>query len=94
MMVVFKTNLFSILQKIQLKRYYFTPNFERKNKFSKVSLEDIEYFKNILGNDEVIINNSDPELFQSYNIDWMHKYHGKGSLVLRPKNTQQVSQIL
>lgn len=48
-MVVFKTNLFSILQKIQLKRYYFTPNFERKNKFSKVYIFIKRHFIKSIG---------------------------------------------
>ena len=29
-----------------------------------------------------------------YNIDWMRKYRGKSRLVVKPKTTQQVSQIL
>jgi hypothetical protein len=30
----------------------------------------------------------------SYNNDWMDKYHGSSRVVLRPKTTQQVSEIV
>ena len=29
-----------------------------------------------------------------YNTDWMNKYRGQGDVVLRPKTTKQVSEIL
>jgi hypothetical protein len=31
---------------------------------------------------------------QPFNVDWMHKFKGDSSVVLRPKTTQQVSDIL
>ncbi len=31
---------------------------------------------------------------QPYNVDWMNKYRGQGSVVLRPKTVEQVSNIL
>lgn len=29
-----------------------------------------------------------------YNVDWMNKYRGQGTVVLRPKTVQQVSEIM
>jgi D-lactate dehydrogenase (cytochrome) len=29
-----------------------------------------------------------------YNVDWMNKYRGQGTVVLRPKAVQQVSEIM
>ena len=31
---------------------------------------------------------------KAYNVDWMNKYRGQGSVVLRPKTTSQVSEIM
>ena len=31
---------------------------------------------------------------KAYNVDWMNKYRGQGRVVLRPKITQQVSEIM
>lgn len=30
----------------------------------------------------------------SFNNDWMNKYHGKSSLVLKPRSTKELSEIL
>ncbi|KAJ3311250.1 hypothetical protein HDV04_004159 [Boothiomyces sp. JEL0838] len=56
--------------------------------FKKITEADITHFKSIL-NDSVIT--SDLEL---YNNDWMNKYKGNSSVVLRPKTTEQVSQVM
>jgi len=39
------------------------------------------------------VNQSD-DLLDSYNVDWMHQVKGESRLVLRPKSTEQVAQIL
>ena len=31
---------------------------------------------------------------QPFNDDWMYKYHGKSQIVVKPKTTQEVSEIL
>lgn len=31
---------------------------------------------------------------QPFNDDWMNKYHGKSQIVVKPKTTQEVSEIL
>ena len=56
-----------------------------------LSNKDFEHFEQILGKDGLV---TDPAALESYNTDWMRKYKGKATLALRPKDTQQVSQVL
>ncbi|GMH24566.1 hypothetical protein Nepgr_026409 [Nepenthes gracilis] len=66
--------------------------FIQKNPaFSEINSDDISYFKNILGHNNVI---QDEDRLQSANTDWMHKYKGSSKLMLQPRNTEEVSQIL
>lgn len=37
---------------------------------------------------------TDEEKVKQHNSDWMGKYVGKGQLVLKPKSTEEVSNIL
>ncbi|KDO30832.1 hypothetical protein SPRG_04733 [Saprolegnia parasitica CBS 223.65] len=37
---------------------------------------------------------TDPDEIAPFNSDWLNKYHGHSQLVLRPKSTQEVSDIL
>lgn len=60
--------------------------------YYKLSDQDVDYFKTIVGEGGLIHNNQD-DLF-AFNTDWMHKFRGKSQLVLKPKTTQQVSDIL
>eukprot|EP01116_Phalansterium_solitarium_P001986 TRINITY_DN11845_c0_g1_i1.p1 TRINITY_DN11845_c0_g1~~TRINITY_DN11845_c0_g1_i1.p1 ORF type:complete len:517 (+),score=168.60 TRINITY_DN11845_c0_g1_i1:337-1887(+) len=75
-------------------RHYFTPSFDRDAKFSKVSDGDLAVFRDILGDNGVITSESDPQTVDGYNVDWMKKFKGHSSVVLRPKTTEQVSRIL
>ncbi|KAM3584532.1 D-lactate ferricytochrome c oxidoreductase [Umbelopsis sp. WA50703] len=68
------------------------PGYERDSRFKKLATEDIDHFKSIVGEAGMIHDNED-DLF-IYNTDWMNKYRGKSRLVLKPKTTQQVSDIL
>eukprot|EP01119_Soliformovum_irregulare_P018072 TRINITY_DN5479_c0_g1_i1.p1 TRINITY_DN5479_c0_g1~~TRINITY_DN5479_c0_g1_i1.p1 ORF type:complete len:510 (-),score=145.07 TRINITY_DN5479_c0_g1_i1:38-1567(-) len=70
---------------------FYEPSFSRDPSFAKLEDRDREHFRSILGESGVI---TDPEEVDSYNTDWMKKYQGQGKIVLRPKTTEQVSQIL
>ncbi|XP_020519912.1 D-2-hydroxyglutarate dehydrogenase, mitochondrial isoform X2 [Amborella trichopoda] len=63
----------------------------RNDSFSKLSLEDIDYFKKILGEKSVI---QDEDVLSTANVDWMRKYKGSSQLLLKPRNTNEVSKIL
>ncbi|XP_020872805.1 D-2-hydroxyglutarate dehydrogenase, mitochondrial isoform X2 [Arabidopsis lyrata subsp. lyrata] len=64
---------------------------QRNPLFSSLDSRDVSYFKEILGEKNVI---EDKERLETANTDWMHKYKGSSKLMLLPKNTQEVSQIL
>jgi FAD/FMN-containing dehydrogenase len=59
--------------------------------FSKLTEADITHFRTILNDNDVI---TDPSALEQFNSDWMKKYKGKSKLALRPRTTEQVSQIL
>ena len=61
---------------------------ERGN-FKKLEISDIDHFKSILPEDDVLTTD-----LEFYNTDWLRKYKGNSSLVVRPKTTEQVSKIL
>ena len=59
--------------------------------FNKLTSENIAYFKSIL--DETSIITNEEELTQN-NTDWIGKYRGNSKLLLKPKSTKEVSDIL
>jgi len=67
------------------------PNIKRDERYSSLESKDLEFFKSILP-EASIIQDADDLLF--YNEDWMRKYRGQSKLTLKPKTTEQVSQIL
>lgn len=63
----------------------------RDSRFKQLTPEDVAFFKGVVG-EAGAITDADDLLF--YNEDWMRKYRGQLKLVLKPKTTEQVSQIL
>eukprot|EP01104_Vermistella_antarctica_P015815 TRINITY_DN5266_c0_g1_i1.p1 TRINITY_DN5266_c0_g1~~TRINITY_DN5266_c0_g1_i1.p1 ORF type:complete len:509 (+),score=91.10 TRINITY_DN5266_c0_g1_i1:61-1587(+) len=70
--------------------YAATP--ERNPQFAQLSSSDVEKFRSILGNENQVLTSSEDTA--PYNSDWLQKYTGKSQLVLRPRTTKQVSEIL
>lgn len=66
------------------------PNLKRKP-FGKVGPAEISGFQTILDTNRVI---TDPSELDGYNTDWMRISRGQGQVVLKPKTTNEVSQIL
>ncbi|KAF7828918.1 D-2-hydroxyglutarate dehydrogenase, mitochondrial [Senna tora] len=64
---------------------------QRNPKYSTLNDEDVSYFEGILGKKNVI---QDEERLVAANTDWMHKYKGSSKLLLQPRSTHEVSQIL
>lgn len=64
---------------------------QRNPSFSKIEAGDILHFQNILGEKNVI---QDKDELAAANLDWMGKYRGSSQLLLRPRNTEEVSEIL
>lgn len=69
------------------------PSVKRDDRFKKLSSEDVAFFKSILSPQELLQANEQDSL-EFFNEDWMRKYRGQSSLVLRPKTVEKVSQIL
>ena len=64
---------------------------QRDCKFSHLTNKDIEFFKDIIGAENVIV---DGDEISPYVVDITKKYSGVGSIVLTPTTTQQVSDCL
>jgi FAD/FMN-containing dehydrogenase len=71
---------------------------------NKLTEEDVEKFASILSTPETSIlttmkTKATPKPVESseldmFNNDWMNKYHGKSTCVLKPKSTKEVSEIV
>ena len=73
------------------------PSLKRNPNFKDVTVEDVAYFKSILGADQAMIDGITKHAtddLASFNTDWTKKYRGKSQLVLKPQNAEQVSAIL
>ncbi|KAG6394579.1 hypothetical protein SASPL_145168 [Salvia splendens] len=64
---------------------------ERNKSFATINSDDISYFNKVLGGRGVV---QDEEKLDDANTDWMRKYKGSSKLMLQPRTTQEVSQIL
>ncbi|KAG5517805.1 hypothetical protein RHGRI_038241 [Rhododendron griersonianum] len=64
---------------------------QRNPMFSTINADDITKFKEILGEKNVV---QDEEVLLAANTDWMQKYKGSSNLLLQPRTTEEVSQIL
>lgn len=63
----------------------------KRGDYAKLTDEDLGKFHSILNPNQIITDAAD---LAAFNQDWMKKYAGQSQLVLKPKTTQQVSQIL
>ncbi|PQE23795.1 d-lactate dehydrogenase 2 protein [Rutstroemia sp. NJR-2017a BBW] len=73
------------------------PEIKRDSKYAKISEEHVKYFKEILGKESAIIDGVTKDAtddIEPFNGDWMRKYRGHTSLVLKPGSTEEVSKIL
>jgi D-2-hydroxyglutarate dehydrogenase len=57
----------------------------------KIEQDDLDFFTSTLGKQGVI---TDEDRVKRYNTDWIGKYTGKGSLVLSPKDTTELSNVM
>lgn len=69
------------------------PNIQRGSQFSKLTAEDIAYFESICPIVSTEKGATQDDL-ESFNTDWMRKYRGQTTLVVKPKTTEDVSNIL
>ena len=73
------------------------PSIQRDSRFAQLTPEHVSYFKELLGSASAIIDGVTADAkddIEPFNQDWMHKYRGQCSLVLKPGSTEEVSKIL
>ncbi|RKO90558.1 hypothetical protein BDK51DRAFT_16088 [Blyttiomyces helicus] len=73
------------------------PELVRDSRFGSVTPEHVARFRDITGDVDAAVISAGTNTAQEldvYNEDWMRKYKGRTTLVLRPKTTQEVSAIL
>ncbi|GAB2279508.1 D-2-hydroxyglutarate dehydrogenase, mitochondrial [Dionaea muscipula] len=64
---------------------------QRNPAFSKINEDDVAYFRSVLGENDVV---QEEDRLEAANTDWLHKYKGSSKLLLQPRSTEEVSQIL
>lgn len=70
----------------------YSDKVKRDDRFKQLEDSDIEFFHSVLQDPHGVITGE--EDIEFYNEDWMRKYKGQSKLVLRPKTTEQISQIV
>ncbi|KAJ3280090.1 hypothetical protein HK104_000909 [Borealophlyctis nickersoniae] len=70
------------------------PNIKRDERFKQLDAHDVAFFKSVFKSESGVITDETPDELDAFNEDWMRKYKGRSSLVLRPKTTSEVSEIL
>ncbi|VVC92865.1 unnamed protein product [Leptidea sinapis] len=76
----------AILPRLSSEKY----NIKRKS-FGTINESDINHFRSILSENRVITDESD---VLPYNIDWIKNCRGQSKVVLKPKTTDEVSEVL
>ncbi|KAJ8971404.1 hypothetical protein NQ317_005520 [Molorchus minor] len=77
---------------VRLKPNYTSVNYNvSRGGFAHLQKQHLYFFRDLLGEHRMI---SDTIELEKYNVDWFNNLRGCSSLVLKPKTTQEVSQIL
>ncbi|KAI9828441.1 MAG: hypothetical protein M1832_002869 [Thelocarpon impressellum] len=72
-------------------------DIKRDPRFAELTQDHVQHFKTLLGAESAVVDGVSSDAaddLEAFNSDWMRKYRGRTRLVLRPKTTSQVSQIL
>lgn len=70
---------------------------ERRS-FAVATKDHVAHLRSLLGSPTSLMSTLDGSAstddLQPFNDDWMNKYHGKSQIVIKPKTTKEVSEIL
>ncbi|XP_076150555.1 D-2-hydroxyglutarate dehydrogenase, mitochondrial isoform X1 [Alosa pseudoharengus] len=58
--------------------------------FSRITEDDLAFFRQLLPGRAI----TDPDMLESCNVDWLKSVRGNSEVLLRPRTTEEVSQIL
>ncbi|KAM9930840.1 hypothetical protein OXX59_000254 [Metschnikowia pulcherrima] len=90
--IALASRFYSAAKTVPLTAETYSDKVQRNPNFKTLEDGDLTFFRSILKDDNYLITNeADLDFF---NEDWMRKYKGQSKLVLKPKTTEQVSQIL
>lgn len=66
------------------------------SQLQSVTEADLAHFSKILPPSAILstLSSTPASELESFNNDWMNKYHGRSTTVLRPRNTKEVSEIV
>ena len=81
----------NILRQLSISRRRLTTIEKRNPVYSSLTSSDLSFFERLLDKTRCI---TDASRLASFNTDWMKKYRGQSELVLLPRTTQEVSEIL
>lgn len=69
-----------------------------QSRLTPVSEQDVAHFAKFLAPNSIIStlspSPSSADELETFNNDWMGRFHGRSTTVLKPKTTQEVSEIL
>ena len=63
----------------------------RDERFATLTDRDMVQFSSILDSTSIVTDDAD---LVAYNTDWMGRYHGHSKVVLKPRTTEQVAQVM
>lgn len=73
------------------------PELKRDPKYGQLTEEHVRFFKGLLGTESAVIDGVTKDAvddLEPFNSDWMRKYRGHTTLVLKPGSTEEVSKVL
>ncbi|KAA8642890.1 hypothetical protein EYZ11_013092 [Aspergillus tanneri] len=73
------------------------PDLKRNTNFAELTADDVTFFKDLLGAQSAVIDGVSTDAaddIEPFNGDWMRKYRGHTTLVLKPQTTEEVSKVL
>ncbi|MCJ8732054.1 hypothetical protein PDJAM_G00206560 [Pangasius djambal] len=78
----------TVTERIQQRRAHDAAPTRRP--FSRVTPDDLSFFSHLLPGRTI----TDPDVLESCNVDWLKTVKGSSEVLLRPKTTEEVSQVL
>ena|SRR5258708_4524082 len=87
-----------LVTRLSVSRLLCRAHYSTSSSLNPVGEQDVAHFTKILSPSSIISTLSPiscpSEELDSYNIDWLGRYRGRSTTVLKPKTTQEVSDIL
>ncbi|KAJ3147586.1 hypothetical protein HDU89_005202 [Geranomyces variabilis] len=70
------------------------PSLRRNPAFKSLDDKDVAFFKSAIKSPAGVITADTPDELEPFNQDWMRRFKGQSTLVLRPSTTAEVSAIM